>query len=322
MNKNACIYVAGHHGMVGSAILQQLKSLGFNNLLTAGRTELDLINQASVADFMHSNKPEIVLLCAAKVGGIHANSTYPADFIYNNLMIQNNVIHQAHAQGVKQLLFLGSSCIYPRDTVQPIAESSLLTGALEPTNEPYAVAKIAGIKLCESYNRQYGTDFRSIMPTNLYGHNDNFHPENSHVIPALMRRLHEAKLERLNQVSIWGNGEAKREFLYIDDMADAALHLMQLPKADYQKLIEPTCSHINIGTGQDCSIRELSYMLKDITGYQGELTFDTSKPNGTPRKLLDTRLLNQSGWQPATSLPDGLKRTYHWFSQNFDDLRI
>lgn len=321
MKLDTPIFVAGHNGMVGSAILRELKQQGYQNLIVAERKELDLTQQLAVQQFIEQTQPQTIFLCAAKVGGIHANQHYPAEFIYSNLMIQNNIIHQAYTNAIPQLLFLGSSCIYPRQATQPMHESELLSGPLEPTNEPYAVAKIAGIKMCESYNRQYGCDFRSVMPTNLYGVNDNFHPKNSHVVPALIRRFHEAKLAELPEVEVWGSGNARREFLYVDDMAKAAVHVMQMTKSDYQQVTSPTLSHINIGTGQDCSIRELATLIKDITGYQGDIIYDASQPDGTPRKLLDSNRLNRCGWQATTSLRDGLTTTYQWFLDNHSNLR-
>jgi GDP-L-fucose synthase len=310
------IYVAGHRGMVGSAIVRQLKTLGAtdSNLITRTHTELDLTDQAAVRAFFEEEKPDQVYLAAAKVGGIHANNTYPADFIYQNLMIQANVIEAAFRSGVKKLLFLGSSCIYPKLAQQPMAEDALLTGTLEPTNEPYAIAKIAGIKLCESYNRQHqathGIDYRSVMPTNLYGPGDNYHPENSHVIPALIRRFHEAKVNQAKEVKIWGTGTAKREFLYVDDMASACMHVMNLDIDTYQQHTDPMLSHLNVGTGTDITIAELAKAIKETTSFEGEITFDTSKADGTPRKLMDSTKLQTLGWQPHTSLKEGLKYAY------------
>lgn len=304
------IFVAGHRGMVGSAIARRLSQMEACRVLTADRTELDLTNQQDVERFFATQRIDQVFLAAAKVGGIHANNTYPAEFIYQNLMIEANIIHSAHRHGVQQLLFLGSSCIYPKLAPQPITEESLLTGFLEATNEPYAIAKIAGIKLCESYNRQYGRDYRSIMPTNLYGPGDNYHPDNSHVIPALMRRIHEAKLAAAAEVVIWGSGTPRREFLHVDDLAAAAVHFMNLPHDEYQAETEPMRSHINIGSGQDITIRELAETLSAIIGYQGRLTFDTSKPDGTPRKLLDVSLAARLGWQAQIPLAEGLASTY------------
>lgn len=315
------IFIAGHNGMVGSAITRQLKNQKNCEIVTATRQQLDLTNQAEVLQFFASNRIDQVYLAAAKVGGIGANSQYPADFIYQNLMIQNNIIHAAHLNNVQKLLFLGSSCIYPKLATQPMAESELLTGYLEPTNEPYAIAKIAGIKMCESYNRQYGRDYRSVMPTNLYGVNDNFHPENSHVVPALIRRIHEAKLNQAESVTIWGTGSPFREFLYVDDMAVACIHVQNLSKDAYEACVEPMMSHINIGTNDEVSIKELALTIQRVVGYQGEITFDSTKPDGTPRKLLDSRKLLGLGWKPEMSLIDGLKTTYEWFLQNEDQLR-
>ena len=293
------IYIAGHRGMVGSAILRQLQARnnagGALTLITRTHAELDLTDQAAVRDFMAAEAPDVVILAAARVGGIMANNTYPADFIYDNLMIECNVIHQAFAAGVKRLLQLGSSCIYPRNAPQPMAEDALLTGVLEPTNEPYAIAKIAGIKLCESYNRQYGVDYRSVMPTNLYGPGDNFHPQNSHVLPALIRRFHEAAQDDLDEVVIWGTGTPKREFLHVDDMAEASLFVLDLPKDIYAANTQPMLSHINVGTGRDVSIGALAQMVADVTGFKGNLVFDTSKPDGTMRKLMDVSRLTDMG---------------------------
>jgi GDP-L-fucose synthase len=321
MNNNARIYVAGHAGLVGSAIVNGLRSRGYRHIVTRGHDELDLTSQQAVADFFAAEKPDVVVLAAAKVGGIHANDHYPAEFIYDNLMIEANVIHQAWRQGVQRLLFLGSSCIYPRETSQPMAESQLLSGKLEATNEPYAIAKIAGIKLCESYNRQYGTRYRSVMPTNLYGPRDNFHPENSHVIPALMRRIHQAKIDGEQQVVVWGSGRARREFLYVDDMASACIHVMELGDAVYAQQTRPMQSHINIGTGEDVTIRRLAELISATVGYRGELLFDAGRPDGPPRKLLDVTKLNTLGWQAPTSLEEGLYKTYAWFLQHQHDCR-
>ena len=321
INTAAKIYVAGHQGMVGSAIMRQLIGQSFNNIVTQSHSELDLLQQDQVMAFFNNEKPDVVIIAAAKVGGIHANNTYPAEFIYENLMMECNLINSAHQHGCSDLLFLGSSCIYPRDAAQPMAESALLTGTLEATNEPYALAKIAGIKLCESYNRQYGTHYRSAMPTNLYGPGDNFHSENSHVIPALMRRIHEAKLNESKSVSIWGSGNAMREFLHVDDMAAACLHIMQMDEATYLKNTEPMLSHINVGTGIDVTIRDLAETLAEVVGFNGELAFDSSKPDGTPRKLLDVRRLNALGWQAGTMLHQGLEQTYEWFLAHQDNFR-
>jgi GDP-L-fucose synthase len=314
------IFVAGHNGMVGSAIVRRLKALGQTHIITRTRRELDLLDQRAVMDFMRDEKPDQVYLAAAKVGGIHANNTYPAQFIYENLMVQNNVIHAAHKSGVQKLLFLGSSCIYPREVPQPMKEEMLLTGYLEPTNEPYAIAKIAGIKLCESYNRQYERDYRSVMPTNLYGPGDNYHSENSHVIPALLRRFHQAVQQQAPEVVIWGSGTPMREFLHVDDMAAATVHVMNLDKATYQAHTRPMLSQINVGTGVDCTIRELAETIAKVTGFTGRLTFDTTKPDGTPRKLLDVSKLKSLGWTPAIPLEQGLTNAYTWFvdhQQNF-----
>ena len=313
-------YLAGHRGMVGGAILRKLRARGAE-VITRSHAELDLTDQVAVRAFMQAEKPDQVILAAAKVGGIHANNTYPASFIYENLMIEANVIHQAHEAGVKRLLFLGSSCIYPRAVEQPMAEDALLTGVLEPTNEPYAIAKIAGIKLCESYNRQYGTDYRSVMPTNLYGPGDNFHPENSHVLPALMRRFHEAVETGKDEVVIWGSGTPMREFLHVDDMAEASLFVLDLDPEAYRANTDPMLSHINVGTGEDVSIAELAGLISEVTGFQGKISFDRSKPDGTPRKLMDVSRLTKMGWRARTSLRDGIADTYRWFLQNRDGLR-
>ena len=309
----ARIYVAGHRGMVGSAILRRIEALGQDEVITRTHAELDLTDQAAVRDFMQVERPDAVVLAAAKVGGIHANNTYPADFIYDNLLIEANVIGQAHAAGVQRLLFLGSSCIYPRLAPQPMPEDALLTGVLEPTNEPYAVAKIAGIKLCESFARQHGRDYRSVMPTNLYGPGDNFHPENSHVMPALIRRFHEAARDGRDEVVIWGTGTPRREFLHVDDMAEASLFVMDLDRATYEANTQPMLSHINVGTGEDVSIAELARMVAEATGFQGRIAFDPTKPDGTPRKLMDVSRLTAMGWHASTSLRVGLAETYAWF---------
>jgi GDP-L-fucose synthase len=310
MSKENRIFVAGHGGMVGAAIVRKLRETGYTNLITRTRTELDLVQQADVRKFFESERVDQVYLAAAKVGGILANDTYPAEFIYQNLMIEANIIHEAWHAGVKRLLFLGSSCIYPRLAPQPMAESMLLTGVLEATNEPYAIAKIAGIKLCESYNRQYDTDYRSVMPTNLYGPGDNYHSENSHVIPGLLRRFHEAKQSAAPEVLIWGTGAPMREFLYVDDMAEACLHVMQLSYEAYSRITQPMLSHVNIGTGEDLSIRDLATMIRDIVGYQGRISFDTSKPDGTPRKLMDVGRLHSLGWRAKIGLREGLALAY------------
>ena len=313
----AKIYVAGHRGMVGGAIVRALQSQGHSDLVTRTHAELDLTNQAAVRAFFAQEKPDQVYLAAAKVGGIHSNNTYPADFIYQNLMVQANVVEAAFRNGIKKLLFLGSSCIYPRLAEQPMREDALLTGVLEPTNEPYAIAKIAGIKLCESYNRQYGAshgvDYRSVMPTNLYGPGDNYHPENSHVIPALIRRFHEAKVSGAPSVSIWGSGTPKREFLYVDDMAAASVFVMNLPLAIYQQHTQPMLSHINVGFGSDVTIAELAQAVGQTVGYEGTIEFDSSKPDGAPRKWMDSSRLNALGWQAKVRLEDGLLLAY----QNF-----
>lgn len=321
LHADSKIYVAGHRGMVGSAILRQLEARGCRNLVTRSHAELDLANQAAVAEFFAHEKPEIVILAAAKVGGIHANNSYPAEFIYENLMMEANVIHQAWRHGVQHLLFLGSSCIYPKLAAQPLCEQALLTGPLEPTNEPYAIAKIAGIKLCESYNRQYGTDYRSVMPTNLYGPNDNFHPENSHVLPALLRRFHEAAQNGAETVTIWGTGTPRREFLHVDDMAAASLFVLDLDRTLYDANTAPMLSHINVGTGRDVAIRELAEMIAEVTGFKGRIGFDTDKPDGTPRKLLDVSRLATMGWQAKVGLRDGLQSTYEWFLTHAADMR-
>ncbi len=313
MNKDSRVYIAGHRGLVGSAIVRQLEARGFTNLILRTSSELDLTNQASVQDFFTKEKPEYVILAAAKVGGIHANNTYPADFIYKNMMIEANVINSAFESKVTRLLFLGSTCIYPKAVAQPMREDSLLTDVLEPTNEPYAVAKIAGIKLCESYNRQHGTDFRSVMPTNLYGINDNFHPENSHVIPALMRRFHEAKINNDKEVVIWGTGSPMREFLYVDDMAEASLFVLELDEETYQAKTKPMLSHINVGTGKDVTILEMAEAMKRVVGFKGELKFDSTKPDGSKRKLIDVERLTAMGWSYNIELEDGLKSTYKWY---------
>jgi len=307
------IYIAGHRGLVGSAIVRQLESRGFTNLLMRTHKELDLTNQAQVQTFFKQEKPDYVILAAGKVGGIHANNTYPADFIYQNIMIEANVINAAYENKVKRLLFLGSTCIYPKAVKQPMREDAILTDVLEPTNEPYALAKIAGIKLCESYNRQYGTDFRSVMPTNLYGINDNFHPENSHVIPALMRRFHEAKINNDTEVVVWGTGNAMREFLCVDDMAVASLFILELDEETYQANTQPMLSHINVGTGKDVTIKEMTETMKEVVGFKGNLTFDTTKPDGSPRKLIDVSRLSNMGWKYSIDLEDGLKKTYKWY---------
>lgn len=315
------IFVAGHKGMVGSAIVRQLAIDPNNQVITENRNKLDLINQNAVHEFFAENQIDQVYLAAAKVGGIHANNEYPAEFIYQNLMVEANIIHSAHQNNVQKLLFLGSSCIYPKLAEQPMREDSLLTGTLEPTNEPYAVAKIAGIKLCESYNRQYGRDYRSVMPTNLYGDNDNFHPENSHVIPALIRRFHEAKLANAPVVKAWGTGNPMREFLHVDEMAEASIFVMNLDSQTYHRETQPMLSHINVGTGIDCTIKELTETVAKVIGYQGKIEWDTTKPDGTPRKLMDVSRLERLGWKAKTNLESGLMKTYDWFLANQDSFR-
>lgn len=323
MKKNARIFVAGSNGLVGSALVRRLRVEGYTNLLLPGFDELDLTNQAAVTDFFSQKKPDYVFLAAAKVGGIHANNSYPADFIYQNLMIQSNVIHQSYVHKVKRLLFLGSSCIYPKFASQPMVEDSLLTGGLEPTNEPYAIAKIAGIKMCESYNRQYGTQFAAVMPTNLYGPGDNFHPENSHVLPALIRRFHEAKVTGSSEVVIWGTGTPMREFLYVDDMADGCVFVMEL---DDRFIAEhlfsyPNPCFVNLGTGVDVTICQLADIVKHVVGYQGEFMFDATRPDGTPRKLIDVSKMTGMGWVSSTKLEDGIATTYAWYLQHIDKCR-
>ncbi|MFT6330200.1 MAG: GDP-L-fucose synthase [Bermanella sp.] len=316
------VFVAGHRGMVGSAIVRRLVSLGGYEIVTADRGSLDLLNQKMVADFFATQKIDEVYLAAAKVGGIVANNSYPADFIYENLMIECNIIHSAFKSGVKRLLFLGSSCIYPKLAEQPMQETALLTATLEPTNEPYAIAKIAGIKLCESYNRQYGVDYRSVMPTNLYGENDNFHPENSHVIPAMMRRFHEAAKSNAAEVVVWGTGKPMREFLHVDDMAEASVFVMNLDKETYDANTQTMLSHINVGTGVDCTIAELAHTLAKVVEFKGSVVFDTTKPDGAPRKLMDVSRLRDMGWQAQTSLEEGLRATYAWFLKHESDIRV
>ncbi|NKF50082.1 GDP-L-fucose synthase [Shewanella sp. WXL01] len=315
------IYVAGHNGLVGAAIVRNLQRRDDVEIITKSRGELDLTDQRAVANFFMTEDVDQVYLAAAKVGGIHANNSYPAEFIYENLMIESNIIHSAYQNGVTKLLFLGSSCIYPKLAEQPMQETALLTGTLEETNEPYAIAKIAGIKLCESYNRQYGVDYRSVMPTNLYGPNDNFHPDNSHVIPALLRRFHEAKLHGDRQVVAWGSGDPMREFLHVDDMAAASIHVMELEKEIYDKNTAPMLSHINVGTGVDCTIRELVETVAKVTGYKGEIVWNPSKPDGTPRKLMNVNRIKSLGWSHSYSLEEGLTNTYKWFLDNQSVLR-
>ncbi|GFD86062.1 GDP-L-fucose synthase [Alteromonas sp. KUL150] len=315
------VFVAGHRGMVGAALVRQLEKRSDVQLITRTRKELDLVNQSDVSAFFTENKIDEVYLAAAKVGGIHANNTYPAEFIYENLMIEANIINCAHAQDVQKLLFLGSSCIYPKLAQQPMTESALLTGTLEETNEPYAIAKIAGIKLCESYNRQYGRDYRSVMPTNLYGPNDNFHPENSHVIPALLRRFHEAAQRGDKEVVAWGSGKPMREFLHVDDMAAASIHVMELDSQTYEANTQPMLSHINVGTGVDCTIKELVETVAKVTGFTGAIVWDTSKPDGAPRKLMDVSRLHALGWKHTYNLESGLKHAFDWFIENQNNFR-
>ena len=311
------IYIAGHRGMVGSAILRQLEELKLSNnrlqIITRTHAELDLTEQADVREFILQERPDIVIIAAAKVGGIHANNTYPAEFIYENLMIESNLIHQAYSAGVKRLLCLGSSCIYPRMADQPMNEGALLTGTLEPTNEPYAIAKIAGIKLCESYNRQYGVDYRSVMPTNLYGPGDNFHAQNSHVVPALIRRFHEAVFDGAEEVVIWGSGKPFREFLHVDDMASASLFVLNLDQNKYLENTQPMLSHINVGSGQEISISDLATLIGEVTGFEGNIVFDSSKLDGAPRKLMDNSRLKNMGWTPTVNLREGLSDAYRWY---------
>jgi len=317
MKKNSSkrIYVAGHRGLVGSAIVRALRKRDYTDIVTRTHAELELADQEQVRAFFQSQQIDEVYLAAARVGGIHANNTYPAEFIYDNLMVQANVIHEAWRAGVEKLLFLGSSCIYPRLAAQPIKEEYLMSGSLEPTNEPYAIAKIAGIKMCESYNRQYGVDFRSVMPTNLYGPGDNYHPENSHVIPALIRRFHEAKLNGADKVVIWGTGTPRREFLYVDDMANASIYVMELDRSVYEANTAPMLSHINVGTGEDVTIRELAEIVSKAVGFKGSIEFDAGKPDGTPRKLMDTSKLSRLGWRPGMRLGEGIMETYRHFRE-------
>ena len=315
------IYIAGHQGMVGSALVEECKKLQNVQLILRSRKELDLLDAVQVDQFFSESKPDQVFIAAAKVGGIQANDNYPADFIYENLRIQNNLVSAAYKHGVNRLLMLGSSCIYPKLAKQPMSEEMLLTGPLESTNEPYAVAKIAGIKLCESYNRQYGTDYRSVMPTNLYGPKDNFHPDNSHVVPAMMQSFHRAKMAGAQSVVVWGSGKPKREFLYVKDMAKACLHVMNISTSEYWSAVDARCSHVNIGTGRDCTIRELAEHIRRVVGYDGQLIFDDSKPDGTPRKLLDIERITSLGWRFETNLDRGLEETYAWFLKNQENLR-
>jgi GDP-L-fucose synthase len=322
MDKSLPVFVAGHRGMAGSAIVRRLQALGYTNLVTAARSELELTDQAAVRRFFTERKISQVVLAAARVGGIHANNTYPADFLTENLLLEVNVIHAAPQAGVARLLFLGSSCIYPRLAEQPMREEALLTGTLEPTNEPYAIAKIAGIKLCESYNRQHGRDYRSVMPTNLYGPGDNYHAENSHVIPALLRRFHEAVRTNATEVVIWGSGTPMREFLHVDDMAAASVHVLELPVEVYRAHTQTMCSHINVGTGIDCTIRELAETIARVTGFTGQLVWDASKPDGAPRKLLEVSRLRQLGWQASITLEEGLRDAYGWYLSHLDEARL
>ena len=321
MNFDQKIYVAGHLGMTGTAIVNKLRQKGFSNIDVRTRAELNLINQKDVQHFLEEESPDYVVITAAKVGGIHANNNFPAEFIYQNMMIEANLIHGSYLAGINNLLFLGSSCIYPKESIQPIKEEYLLNGILEPTNEPYAISKIAGIKLCESYNRQYGTDYRCVMPTNLYGPNDNFHLKNSHVIPALIRRFHEAKITNKSQVEVWGSGNQKREFLHVDDMADATVFIMNIDKIILDKEINPMVSHVNVGSGVDVSIKNVSKIIKEVVDFRGKVVFDTKMPDGTKRKLLDISKIESLGWKPAINLKDGLRQTYNWFLENSDELR-
>ena len=316
------VFIAGHRGMVGSAIIRQLECVEKYNIVTRTSDQLDLTNQAKVVEFFKDNQIDEVYFAAAKVGGIYANNTYPAEFIYENLMMESNVIHQAYSAGVKKLLFLGSSCIYPKLVKQPMTESALLTGVLESTNEPYAIAKIAGIKLCESYNRQYGVDFRSVMPTNLYGPNDNFHPENSHVVPALIRRFHEAKINGEKKVMVWGSGKPMREFLHVDDMASACVFVMNLSKEVYDTNTQSMLSHINVGTGVDCTIKELAETISNVVGFEGDIDFDATKPDGTPRKLMNVDRLKKMGGVSVVSLSEGIENAYEWFLNNSEIARL
>jgi len=321
MNYSDKIYIAGHNGMVGSAIIRRLRKKGYVNIITRQSSDLDLTIQQDVNNFLQEEKPDYIVISAAKVGGIYANNNYPAEFIYQNLIIESNLIHGAYLAGVNQLLFLGRSCIYPTESKQPIKEEYLLNGYLEPTNEPYAVAKIAGIKMCESYNRQYGTDYRSIMPTNLYGPNDNFHYKNSHVIPAMIRKFYMAKFEGRTFVEIWGSGKPMREFLHVDDMADASIYIMNLDEAKLKKEISPMLSHINIGTGVDITIKSVAQIVKEVVGFSGKIIFNDSMPDGSKRKLLDVSKIERLGWKSKISLRDGLKETYKWFLENNKKLK-
>jgi len=316
INSNDKIYLAGHNGMVGSAIHRKLIEKGFVNIICRSSEDLDLTNQQNVHNFLQDESPDYVVIAAAKVGGIFANDSYPAEFIYKNIMIEANLVHGSYLAGVSKLLFLGSSCIYPKESQQPIKEDYLLSGHLEPTNEPYAIAKIAGIKLCESYNRQYDTDYRSIMPTNLYGPNDNFHSKNSHVIPALIRKFHEAKVENKPLVEVWGSGKPMRDFLHVDDMADASIHIMNIDKKILESEIDSMLSHINIGAGIDITILDVAQTVKEVVGFCGKIVFNTKMPDGTKRKLLDVSKIENLGWKPVITLKDGLKETYEWFLKN------
>jgi GDP-L-fucose synthase len=321
MNQSDKIYIAGHNGMVGSAIVRNLRKKGFANIITRSSSELDLTNQHDTYSFLQKERPDYVVISAAKVGGIYANNSYPAEFIYQNLMIETNLIHGSYLAGVNKLLFLGSSCIYPKDSLQPIKEEYLLGGILEETNEPYAVAKIAGIKLCESYNRQYDTDYRSIMPTNLYGPNDNFHSKNSHVIPALIQKFHKAKVNNNSSVEVWGSGKPMREFLHVDDMADASVYVINLDRNKLKKEVIPMLSHINIGTGIDISIKNVAKIIREVVGFDGEIVFNVEMPDGTKRKLLDIARIKNLGWKHSVSLEDGLQTTYKWFLENKEELK-
>ena len=319
MDKSLKIYIAGHNGMVGSAVVRNLRANGYTNIVTHPRAVLDLIDQRSVKNFLKYENPDVVVDCAAKVGGIHSNNVYRADIIYNNLQIQNNLIHYSSLYGIKKLLFLGSVCIYPKFTDQPIREEYLLRSPLEPTNEPYAIAKIAGIKMCESYYKQYGNDFFSVMPANLYGPNDNFHPENSHVLPALIRRFHEAKEAKQSAVTVWGTGEAMREFMHVDDLADACVHVLENVSAN--QIYDQGISQLNIGTGEEISIKNLAHLIAKVVGYTGEIKFDLTKPDGTLRRVLDNERLHKLGWKHRISLEEGIKNTYNWYLENIDSLR-
>ena len=318
MNKDDKIYVAGHNGLVGSSIVRRLKYYGYSNLIMQSHKTLDLTNQSDVADFFSENKPDHVILSAAKVGGIFANNTYPADFIYQNTMIESNVIHSSYVNNVNKLIFLGSSCIYPREVKQPMSEDALLTGLLEPSNEPYAIAKIAGIKLCESFNRQYDTDYRSLMPTNLYGINDSFNSDISHVIPALISRMHDAKINGKSEIKVWGTGNAMREFMYVDDLAEAVIFVLKFDKDNYQEKVNPMLSHLNVGTGVDVKISALASLIKKVVDYKGKIIFDSTKPDGSPRKLIDASKLTNMGWKCKVSLEDGLLETYQWYLNNLE----